>query len=321
MLTDTADTCPKCGIARASGPECPACGVIYEKAEALRERSESRLEEEAHDARLQREAAAATSVAPAYSEHTRSVEEAKLELVLRAVAIPVALLGAYLAMHSGGIRFLGTTFMGMWVHELGHAAMAWLCGHFAFPGPWVAWIGQSRNVLVILLVTAGLLVLGAYGLREGKKHFVALAASLLLVQIISTLLISRDTAQMLITFFGDGGALLLGTAFMLTVYSQPGSKLHQGWLRWGFLIIGAVAFADVLHTWLPARTDFGAIPFGVQDYSGLSDASKLVEHFGWDERALVLRHLRLAMACGLLLAAVYVVGLVKSRDEVRRASK
>jgi hypothetical protein len=124
----------------------------------------------------------------------------------------------------------------------------------------------------------------------------------------------------MITFFGDGGQLVLGALLMLAVYAPKGSKIHEGWLRWGLLVIGAVAFADALHTWLPARTDFGEIPFGMQSYAGLSDASRLVDHYGWDERALVMRHVRLAQACGLVLAVAYVAGLVRAYRETKTPS-
>ncbi|MFW5878397.1 MAG: zf-TFIIB domain-containing protein [Myxococcota bacterium] len=236
-------------------------------------------------------------------------EEQKLELILRAVAIPAAMLLAWLAMQSSSLRMLGRMFMAMWVHELGHASTAWLFGHFAFPGPWITWSGESRNTLVILLVTAAIVLLGFHGLRRRSPVTISMAVLLLILQVMATGLASRQTADMMITFFGAPGQLVLGTLLMLSVYSPPGSKIHDGWLRWGFLVIGAVAFADALYTWLPTLTDFGAIPFGMHSHAGLSDASKLVDIFGWDERALIVRHIRVAQVCGLVLAAAWVVGL------------
>ena len=248
-----------------------------------------------------------------------SREEAKLELILRVLGIPVVLLLAYMALQSDGLRMVGKMFMAMWVHELGHASMAWLFGHFAIPGPWVAWTGETRNILVVLIVAGAIVALGLHGARKRSWIILSLAGLLLLFQIIATGFASRQTASAMITFFGDGGQLVIGMLLMLTVYSARGSKLYEGWLRWGLLVIGAVAFADALHTWLPARTDFGAIPFGMQSRAGLSDASRLVEHFGWDERALVMRHIRLAQVCGLILASAYVLGIVQSRREIKAA--
>jgi hypothetical protein len=291
--------------------------VIYAKAEAALDRraAQARLEEAQDDsARLAdpqgaSAPASASSAAEWAPPATVGPDEVRIERTIRIVAIPAALLVAWLALSSDGLRMVGRIFMSMWVHELGHATAAWLCGFVAIPGPWFTSVGESRSVLFALMVTAAIVYLGLYGLQQGRRVLVALAGLLLLAQIAGTLGVQARTARMLFTFGGDGGALILSTLLMATMYAHPESRLRTGWLRWGFLVIGAVAFMDVVHTWFPARTDFGAIPFGRIEGTGLSDASVLVETYGWDERALVMRHIRLAWACLLALGAAYVFGL------------
>ncbi len=265
-------------------------------------------------------AESASEASPATDEPLEglSLEDVRLEMWLRAAAIPLALGFAYIVMFSDMLQMLGRIFIGMWVHELGHATAAWLCGFWAFPGPWFTTVGEQRSLLFALLVTTVIVAIGFYGYIERRRALIALAAGLLFLQLVATLGTNEKTANMLITFFGDGGALVLGTLLMLTVYAPPGSKLHSGWLRWGFLFIGAVAFADVLHTWLPTRTNFGAIPFGRFEHGGLSDASVLVQVHGWDVRDLISRHIRLAFICGLCLSAAYVAGLLQARSAVRK---
>jgi hypothetical protein len=124
-------------------------------------------------------------------------------------------------------------------------------------------------------------------------------------------------ARSFITFGGDGGCLVLGTLLMVTLYAPRGSALHRGWLRWGFLVIGAAAFTDAFKTWWDARNNFGHIPFGRIEGVGLSDPSKLTDWFGWSVNTLVSRYMGLAWACLAVLGAIYVAGVLRARAALR----
>ena len=82
--------------------------------------------------------------------------EEQLELRVRQFAIPVALAVAFLLVKTGIGHFMLRTFCSMWVHELGHAVAAWLCGYPAFPGPWLTLTAESRSPLLALLLFAAL---------------------------------------------------------------------------------------------------------------------------------------------------------------------
>jgi ABC-type sugar transport system permease subunit len=126
---------------------------------------------------------------------------------------------------------------------------------------------------------------------------------------------------MLITFGGDAGMLVLGAALAATFFAPRGSHLHVSWLRWGFLVIGAVAFADAAATWWAARTDWDAIPFGEIEGVGLSDPSKLFEDHGWPVRVLVRRYLAVAAVAGLAFAAAWAWAVATDRRAARRAGE
>ena len=85
--------------------------------------------------------------------------ETQLESRLRTWAIPAALAGAFLIVSTGPGHFLARIFLTMWVHELGHATAAWLCGFPAFPGPWLTPMAESRSgpfgFLVFLAIASG----------------------------------------------------------------------------------------------------------------------------------------------------------------------
>ena len=240
-------------------------------------------------------------------------EDARLELKIRLWAIPAVLVLTWV-LHSTdmGHRLL-RIFLSMWIHELGHALTAWLTGFVAVPGPWATFIAEVRSPVFSLLVAAGFGALAFRGWRH--KHRPTLIAGLVLLglQGVGTLIVRPGMARSFITFGGDGGCLVLGTLLMSTLYAGRDSSLHKGWLRWGFLVIGAAAFTDAFKTWWSARSDFGAIPFGRIEGVGLSDPARLTEWFGWSVNTMISRYMGLAWVCLAVLAVLYVTGVLRAR--------
>ncbi|MGQ0503714.1 MAG: hypothetical protein ACT4TC_00170, partial [Myxococcaceae bacterium] len=63
------------------------------------------------------------------------------------------------------------------------------------------------------------------------------------------------------------------------------------------------------RTWLSAKADSDAIPYGAIEGVGLSDPTKLVENHGWSETLLVNAYVGLGAVLLLLLAVRYALGL------------
>jgi len=227
----------------------------------------------------------------------------KLELRLRAFAIPVALLVASLFLWSGLGHFLARTFFTMWVHETGHAVAAWLCGYLAFPGPWFTPVANSRSPMLAVALAAALLFGAIRCWKADRRGAASAFVTVLALQLCCTLFVGARAARQFIIFAGDGGCLVLGTLLMTTVYAPARSALRRGWLRWGFLVIGAMSFADAFALWWGARSNYDVIPFGQNEGSGLSDPSVLTELFGWTTGALVRRYVVLGVVCLVALAA------------------
>lgn len=306
--------CPHCGAPRVAGPECPRCGVIYARA---RPRRAAALRPDALEPPVAASPGASASSPPAPVVGD-GVEDARGELMLRAIGPPVALLLSWLLVSSSTGHMLVRTFLSMWVHELGHAVAAWLCGHLAFPGPWRTPISQDRSAAVVLTVAAALAHVGWRGWRGRSWALVALGGAALGGELVCVLL-PASSARAFVTFAGDGGALVLGTLLVATVYTPRGGWFRQGALRWGLLAIGAASFVDVFSTWLRARSDPDAVPLGEIEGIGLSDASKLLEVHGWSLHRITGTYVALGAACGAALAALYVYGLHDAHARARRS--
>jgi len=280
--------CPHCGQPIRSAKGC-ACGLGGRAAQAPRQSGQSATEWELPGL------------------------EAGIERRFRQFALPVALLIAWAVVHAGFLHMLLRTVLSMWIHELGHAVAAWLCGRFAFPGPWFTPVGSGRSLIVVVLVAAAL----GYGAFRwwGERKIGAVCLLLLLpVQMYCSFLLPERRASAFIIWSGDGGCMVLGTLLMLSLYARRRSQLRVGWLRWGFLVIGASAFEDAFATWWTARTDQGAIPFGENEGRGLSDPTVLVFEQGFSVSGLVQSYIWTGAACLLVLAVAYALGLRKERD-------
>ena len=138
--------------------------------------------------------------------------------------------------------------------------------------------------------------------------------ALLPVQLYCSFLLPAPKASSFIIWSGDGGAMVIGTLLMLSLYARQRSQIRVGWLRWGFLVIGAAAFADGFATWWAARTNRDAIPFGENEGRGLSDPTVLVYERGFSIPGLVSSYLWTGAICLGVLAVAYVLGLRREHD-------
>ncbi len=310
--------CPHCGADRAPGLECPRCGVIYAKARSPTVPPSPVPVEVAEP--LPGGVGDARGALPG-AEPTvwrGEVEAARSEVLVRAIAPPAALFLAWGLVSTGPGHALVRTFLSMWVHEIGHAVTAWWSGYGAFPGPWRTPVSESRMPLVVIALAGGLAALGWRGWRRRQPLLLVLAGAGLAAQLACTLL-PPGTARAFITFGGDAGCLVLGAALVATLWTDPEGPLGRGWLRWGFLVIGACSLVDALDTWVRAGRDRALIPLGEIEGVGLSDASKLMELHGWTAGALTGRYVTLGLVCLAALGVGYAVALARARARLRDA--
>jgi hypothetical protein len=183
---------------------------------------------------------------------------------------------------------------------------------------WVTIHGDDRSWSVVLLLTAAIVFGGFLAWKAERWGWFCIAAAALILQLFFLSLPAYMDGA-LIVFGGDGGALVLATILMATFYAPRESAIYESWgLRWGLLVIGALAFMHVYVSWSGPVEN---IPFGEIEGVNLSDPSLLTEMYGWSVLQLVDRYLRLATVCIVVLLALYVWGLVSAYLEARSSGE
>jgi len=313
--------CPKCQFDHElQTTECLKCGIVFARYQAALE-AESKLagpfesSPNVHDsnrAEFRMDSRLRGNDSEPVQFELGQKYDAMRELRYRAVALPLALLGARVLV-STGLR-MAISMIAMVLHESGHALTSLLTGRWAVPLPWVTMHGEERSFLVVLAVTAAVGFAGYKAWAARRWAWLIAAGAVLIVQLLC-LTVWRYYAECMIIFFGDGGALVLATILMALFYVDHESALYKNWgLRWGFLAIGALTFMDVYRLWTGPFED---IPFGEMEGVNLSDPSLLMEMYGWSVLLLVDRYILLARICLMALAVVYVWGLVSTYLEMR----
>lgn len=296
--------CPKCQFDHPlQTTECLKCGVIFVRYLAVLESAAKQASIEAPV--VQTRALSPNAPVPFRNEALRN--DALLEFKCRIFALPLALLVARLVARSP----LGM--LAMVLHESGHAITAWLTGRWAVPLLWVTMHGEERSWWVVLAVTSVIMYWGFLAWRSQRRGLLCAAGAALIVQLIFL----RLPAGSSIVFGGDAGAFVLGTVLMATFYVPRASAIYRSWgLRWGLLAIGAICFMQVFLVWSGSIDD---IPFGEIEGVNLSDPSLLTTVYGWSVTQLVNRYMRLATVCLVILAGMYVWGLISSYRETKGA--
>jgi len=307
-------TCAWCSAPRDTGTNCPRCGANYEKAEAIRStgRAAAIVQPETTVEDLVFVDAAHAEEAP---DEWKNVRDPELERKFCIAAIPVALiLGAIFKASEFG-AMLQRMFMGMPLHELGHAIAAWFCGFFAIPTLWFTPVAETRGLLTPLALAGaiGYMIYRAHGV--GRMPLVFLGCALLLLQGIGTLGINPDTARAVYIFCGDGGGMILATLLMASFFFGKRTQLYKGSVRWGLVVIGAGAFNDIFGTWWRARGDDQNIPYGTSA-GRPSDSMWLIDDHGWTAQSLTNGYLLLGACCLIVLAVVYARGVWRAGKEV-----
>jgi hypothetical protein len=199
----------------------------------------------------------------------------------------------------------------VWIHELGHATVAWFSGKRALPLP-LGWttIGEEKSLFVYFGLLFLLVVMFVAGARERKVWPMILAVVLALAQAYMTWKLPEHRADMWLSFAGVGGEFYLSAAAVALFYVQLPEKFKWGACRYFFLFIGGGSFFQTYSFWKQVKRGREGIPYGTmmhgEDDRG-GDMDALHNDYGWTQREIIHTYNHLADACLLVLLVVYAI--------------
>jgi hypothetical protein len=229
------------------------------------------------------------------------------------LALPLVLILAWLVNISPA-GFLVKGFH-VWMHEFGHATVAWLTGRRALPLP-IGWtnVESERSTFVYFGVLFLLGVLLVAGWKERKIWPVLIPLLLAPLQFYMTWLMPEYRAELWRVFGGVGGEFYLSTLCMLAFYLDFPEKFKWGACRYVFLFLGASSFLNAYLFWRQVQSGAESIPWGSmvqgeEDAGG--DMNILRDDYGWNNHFIIGTYTGIGTVCVVVLAAVYLLFVLR----------
>jgi hypothetical protein len=208
----------------------------------------------------------------------------------------------------------------IWVHEFGHATVAWLAGRQATPLPF-GWtnVGEVRSLFVYfgLLILFGLFCYR--GWQESKKWVMGVAIALALLQFYMTWFISIETYEMWLSFGGIGGEFYLSAFLIISFYFPLPEKWRWDFWRYPTLLLASFTFWSSLWQWQDIKKGASDIPWGTM-FGGEGDAggdmNRLSLDYGWSDQQIMGTYTTLGHLCVGVMFGVYAFCLLKRNPQV-----
>ena len=308
--------CAWCDEPRAAGSTCPACGADYEKAAQIKAGKKA-----ASAPRKSKKAERQEERQQRFIEAWQPVKEPAFEYKLCLWVVPGMLALAFLMEVVGiGDSMLRIVF-GMPVHEMGHAVTGWFSGFNSVPTLWKTLVPRDRGFVAPGLLFVAICYLINYARLNAHGGLFLGGIFLLILQFIGIFVLEKGTANMLVTWGGDGVGMMLATALMAGFVFDKRTNWYQGYLRWGFVFIGAAAFADISAPWWVSLNDLSAVPYGASG-GNHTDTYKLMHSHGWTMDEVINRYVTLSVVCMSVLLIFYIRGIRQAARavELRQSS-
>ncbi len=173
----------------------------------------------------------------------------------------------------------------VWVHEFGHATVAWFTGRRALPLPF-GWtnVEPEFSHFVYFGVLFLLTVLFVAGWRERKLWPVAIAVALAALQFWTTWRWPEARQQFWFSFGGVAGEFVLPALAMMLFFVDLPEKFRWEVCRYPVLFLAAVCFILSFTFWHRVYVGQEPVPLGTMiggsDDSG-GDMDILIDVFGW----------------------------------------
>ncbi|MEN9201687.1 MAG: hypothetical protein Q6K80_03205 [Thermostichus sp. DG_1_6_bins_120] len=208
----------------------------------------------------------------------------------------------------------------IWIHELGHATIAWWSGYRALPLPfgWTS-ISLQQDPFVYFGILFLLSLLFWSGWKERILWLKGLAILLALLQFYMTWIMPKPMKEMLFVFGGVGGEFYLSTFLIACFYCRFPDRWR--WDFWRFVVLGIAASSlwKSFWQWHGIQLGLAEIPwgtlFGGQGDTG-GDMNRLNYDFGWSADQIIQTYSWLGNLCVLLVIGVYGFFLLRMNNEI-----
>ncbi len=251
------------------------------------------------------------------NEETQDVDfaaEAARRWRINLIAPPAIVAAAWLATLTP-LAFLLRGFQ-VWVHEFGHAAVAWLTGRRALPLPF-GWtnVEPEFSPFVYFGVLFLLTVLLVAGWRERKLWPMIIAVALAGLQFWMTWRWPEARQQFWFSFGGVAGEFVLPTLAVALFFVQLPEKFRWDVCRHGFLFLGAACFLMSFALWQRVYHGQEPVPMGTmiggEDDAG-GDMNILHEDFGWSLFRIKRTYHLIAVTCLWVWAGAYALAACRA---------
>ncbi len=228
-------------------------------------------------------------------------------------ALPIAfLVSIFLHWSKLDMLLLG---MRIWIHEFGHAGVAWFSGRAATPLPF-GWtnvsLDRSPIVYICFLLLWGLLFYS--GWKDRNRWTMGIASVAMLVQFGMTWFMSPDAFEMWFAFGGVGGEFYLSTLLVFGFYLPLPDRWRWEFWRYPALLMGASTFVNAFSFWHQVKRGSAEIPWGTM-LNGSGDAGgdmNQLHDWGWSDGQIVNTYLAIGQLCLWMTIGIYVVRALAS---------
>ena len=241
--------------------------------------------------------------------------------IVNAVAVPAALLLALLLDATGLQLFLSVFVVNMWLHELGHAALAWFSGYHAVPLPFVTFTFPDQKSGLTSFALA--LILGAFiyfGMTRKRPYLAVLGGVGFVIQAVLTLIVPKAVALEGITFAGCAGEMVWSTLLLVSFYYRLPDRIRWDFWRYVALFFGAFGLVHAVLQWHAISGGQSLLPSGSKGDTG-GDMNKLLDLHGWTAGGLIRAYVGIGDACLAVVAVHYGVFLRRALAKARAAAR
>ena len=229
------------------------------------------------------------------------------------VALPLVTGFAWLISLTPLVNFLKG--FHVWMHEFGHATVAWLSGRRALPLP-IGWtnVMPEKSLFVYLGVLFLLGVLFVAGWKERKIWPMLIAVAVLPLQFYLSWVMPEHRTDFWFSFGGVGGEFYLSAACMAVFYFHLPEKFKWSICRYVFLFIGASSFLNIFLFWRQVKRGTEGIPWGSmvngeEDAGG--DMNILRDDYAWSNHRIIDTYNGLGTACVTALVIIWLIFLLR----------